>query len=90
MNKVLVILTIDLENLPSNFQEILQQERAVVAQWKQEGFLEQLYLRPTKNGAILIFKDKTEEEAHQLMTTLPFYALRKSMEVFPMISEGIQ
>ena len=31
MNKVLVILTIDLENLPSNFQEILQQERAVVA-----------------------------------------------------------
>ena len=40
MNKILVILTIDLENLPSNFQEILQQERAVVAQWKQEGFLE--------------------------------------------------
>ena len=88
MNKVLVILTIDLENLPNNFQDILQQERAVVAQWKQEGFLEQLYLRPTKNGAILIFKDKTEEEAHQLMTTLPFYALRKSMEVFPIISEG--
>ena len=88
MIKILVILTIDLENLPSNFQEILQQERAVVAQWKQEGFLEQLYLRPTKNGAILIFKDKTEEEVHHLMTTLPFYALRKSMEVFPMISES--
>ncbi len=88
MNKVLVILTIDLENLPSNFQEILQQERAVVAQWKQEGFLEQLYLRPTKNGAILIFKDKTEEDVQQLMSTLPFYVLRKSMEVFPMIAEG--
>lgn len=88
MNKVLVILTIDLENLPSNFQEILQQERAVVAQWKQQDFLEQLYLRPSRNGAILIFKDKTEEEVQQLMSTLPFYALRKTMEVFPMISES--
>ncbi len=88
MNKVLVILTIDLENLPSNFQEILQQERAVVAQWKQEGFLEQLYLRLTKDGAILIFQNKTEEEVQQLMSTLPFYALRKSMELFPMILEG--
>ena len=88
MNKTLVILTIDLDNLPDNFQEILQHERAVVAQWKQEGFLEQLYLRPTKNGAILIFKDKTEEEVHHLMTTLPFYPLRKSMEVLGMIGDG--
>lgn len=88
MMKILAILTIDLENLPSNFQEILQQERAVVAQWKQEGFLEQLYLRPSKNGAILIFQNKTEDQVHHHMTTLPFYALRKSMEVFPMIVEG--
>ncbi len=90
MNRVLVILTIDLENLPRNFTEVMQQERAVVAQWKQEGFLEQLYLRLTKDGAILIFQNKTEEEVQQLMSTLPFYALRKSMEVFPMISESIQ
>jgi muconolactone D-isomerase len=87
MNRVLVILTIDLENLPSNFPEILQQERAVVAQWKQAGFLEQLYLRPTKNGAVLLFKDKTEEEVNQLMTTLPFYPLRKSIETLPLIKD---
>ena len=48
MNRVLVILTIDTENLPANFPEILQQERIVVAQWKKEGFLEQLFLRPAK------------------------------------------
>ena len=87
MNRVLVILTIDLENLPSNFPEILQQERAVVAQWKQAGFLEQLYLRPTKNGAVLLFKDKTEEEVNQLMTTLPLYPLRKSIETLPLIKD---
>lgn len=87
MNRVLVILTIDLENLPTNFPEILKQEREVVAQWKKEDFLEQLYLRPTKNGAVLIFKNKTEEEVNQLMTTLPFYALRKSIEVLPLIKD---
>lgn len=88
MNRVLVILTIDLENLPANFQEILQHERVVVAHWKKEGFLEQLFLRPTKNGAVLIFKDKTEDEVNQLMTTLPFYPLRKSLEVLPLIKDA--
>ena len=87
MNRVLVILTIDLENLPANFQEILQHERVVVAQWKKEGFLEQLYLRPTKNGAVLIFKDIDEEKANQLMQTLPFYPLRKSIEILPLIKD---
>jgi hypothetical protein len=60
MNRILVILTIDTQNLPANFPEILKQEREVVAQWKQAGFLEQLFLRPTKNGSVLIFKDIDE------------------------------
>jgi len=88
MNRILVILTIDLENLPANFPQILQHEREVVAQWKKEGFLEQLFLRPTKNGAVMIFKDKTEEEVNHLMTTLPFYPLRKSIEVLPLIKDA--
>ena len=87
MNRILVILTLDMENLPGNFQQILQHEREVVAQWKKEGILEQLYLRPAKNGAVLIFKDIDEEKAIQLMTTLPFYPLRKSMEIFPLIKD---
>jgi hypothetical protein len=32
MNRILVILTIDTDNLPSNFPEILKHEREVVAQ----------------------------------------------------------
>lgn len=87
MNRVLVILTIDTDHLPSNFQEILQKEREVVAQWKKEGFLEQLFLRPTKNGAVLIFKDITEERANELMKTLPFYQLKKSIEMLPLIKD---
>lgn len=87
MNRVLVILTIDTENLPQNFPEIIQQERVVVAQWKEAGFLEQLYLRPTKNGAALLFKDIDQEKVSQLMTTLPLYPLKKSMDIYPLIKD---
>ena len=89
MNRILVILPIDLENLPANFPQILQHEREVVSQWKTDGFLEQLFLRPTKNGAVLIFKDKTEDEVNHLMTTIPFYPLRKSIEVLTLIKDPI-
>ena len=57
MNRIQAILTIDTDNLPSNFQEIIKHEQEVIAKWKEEGFLESLFLRQTKNGAVLIFKD---------------------------------
>ncbi len=87
MNRVLVILTIDTENLPQNFQEIIQQERKVVGEWKAAGFLDQLFLRQTKNGAVLIFKDIDTDKVEQLMTTLPLYQLKKSIEIFPLIKD---
>jgi hypothetical protein len=55
MNRMQVILTLDIENLPSNFSEILKQEQEVVAGWKSQGFLEHLFLRQAKNGAVLVF-----------------------------------
>lgn len=88
MNRILVILTIDIDNLPSNFPEILKHEREVVARWKQEGILDQLFLRPTKNGAVLILKNVDEAKAHQLLETLPFYAIKKSIEVLPLIKDA--
>ena len=88
MNRILVIFTIDIENLPSNFPEIRKHERDVVAKWKQEGFLEQLFLRPTKNGAVLIFKDVDEVQVNHLMTTLPFYQFTKSIEILPLIKDS--
>jgi len=62
MNRVQVILTLDMENLPSNFPELLKLEQEVVADWKLKGFLEHLFLRQAKNGAVLIFKDVEEEQ----------------------------
>ena len=54
MNRVQAILTLDMENLPSNFSDILKEEQEVVAKWKEQGILEHLFLRQTKNGAVLI------------------------------------
>jgi hypothetical protein len=88
MNRILVILTIDTENLPSNFQEIIAHEREVVAQWKKEGILEQLFLRQTRNGAVFIFNGIDEQTVQELLPTLPLYKLKKSIEVLPLIKDS--
>jgi muconolactone D-isomerase len=87
MNRIQVILTLDMENLPSNFPVVLKQEQEVVAKWKEQGILEHLFLRQAKNGAVLIFKDVEEEQVKELMKTLPFYTLKKSVEYFNLIQQ---
>ena len=87
MNRVQVILTLDMENLPSNFPELLKQEQAVVADWKLQGILEHLFLRESKNGAVLIFKDIEEEQVKALMETLPFFKIKKTVDYFNLIQQ---
>ena len=87
MNRIQAILTIDIDNLPDNFQDIIKHEQEVVAQWKEQGILESLYLRQTRNGAVLIFKDIDKAKVEELMTTLPLYPLRKSIEYFELIKQ---
>lgn len=70
-----------MENLPSNFPELLKQEQEVVAEWKQGGFLEHLFLREAKNGAVLIFKDKEEAQVKALMETLPFLKSKRVLNI---------
>jgi hypothetical protein len=86
-NRIQAILTLDMENIPSNFQEIIKHEQEVVAKWKEEGVLESLFLRKERNGAILIFKGIDEEKAKELMTTLPLYKLKKSVEYLNLIKQ---
>lgn len=87
MNRIQVILTLEMENLPENFQEKLKQEQEVVAKWKEQGFLEHLFLRQSKNGAVLVFKELDEEKVTALMETLPFYQLKKSVEYYNLIQQ---
>ncbi|MEY3198324.1 MAG: hypothetical protein RJA13_282 [Bacteroidota bacterium] len=87
MNRIEVILTLDMENLPDNFQEILKQEQEIVAKWKADGYLEHLYLREGRNGAVLIFKDVDDAQVKELIQQLPFYALSKSIEYLNLIMQ---
>jgi len=79
MNRILAILTLDMERIPNNFPEIIEHEKEVVAKWKAEGILENLFLRQG-NGAILIFKGLNESEVISYMQTLPLYQLQKNIE----------
>ncbi len=87
MNRIQVIFTIDTENLPSNFADIIKEEQEVVAKWKEQGFLDHLFLREKRNGAVLIFKDVTEEKVKELMSTLPLYKLKISVEYLHLIKQ---
>ena len=87
MNRIQAILTIDTENLPANFQEILEHEKAVVADWKAEGILEHLFLRQDRNGAVLIFKDLDEDAVKERMEQLPLMKIKKSVEYFNLIQQ---
>lgn len=87
MNRIQAILTLDMENLPENFQEILKHEQEVVAKWKAEGILEHLFLRQARNGAVLIFKDLEEDQVKAKMEELPFYKLKKRVEYLNLIQQ---
>ena len=87
MNKILAILTLDMENIPTNFQEILIHEKQVVDEWKLAGILDNLFLRKEKNGAVLIFNNINETEAIELMQKLPLFAFKKSIEYFSLMKQ---
>ncbi|MFY8165998.1 MAG: hypothetical protein ACOVJ8_05360 [Sediminibacterium sp.] len=87
MNTIQVILTLDMKNLPANFQEILQQEQAMVASWREKGIIEHLYLREARNGAVLMFKDLSDAEVKVMIEELPFFPLSKSIEYFNLIKQ---
>ena len=58
-----------------------------MARWKEEGILEHLFLRPTRNGAVLIFREADEEKVKKLMESLPLYKLKKSVEYLSLIKQ---
>ena len=87
MNRIQAILTIETDNLPNNFQEIVKHEQEIIAKWKTEGILDHFFLRQTKNGAVIIFKGIDEEKVKELMKTLPLYKLKKSVEYFNLMQQ---
>ena len=86
-NNILAIFTIATDNLPNNFQEIIKHEQEVISAWKADGLIEHLFLRPTRNGAVIVFKDVDEAQAKELMESLPLYQFVQSVEYFPLMKQ---
>lgn len=84
---ILVIFTINTDNLPENFQEIIKHEQEVLSAWKQEGIVEHLFLRPTRNGAVIIFTGIEEAKARTYIESLPLFPFVQSVEYFPLIKQ---
>ncbi len=86
-NRILVIFTIDISNLPVNFQEIVKHEQQLIAKWKEDGILAHFFLRQTKDGAVLIFKGITNEKCLELMESLPLMQFKISVEYFNLMQQ---
>jgi muconolactone D-isomerase len=83
----MAIFTIHTDNLPAHFQEIIQHEQAVVEAWKSDGLLEHLFLRPSLNGAVLVFRNLSQKEAQAKMEQLPLFPYMKSVEYVELIKQ---
>jgi muconolactone D-isomerase len=73
--------------MPDYIQEIMNHERQVEEQWKQQVILEHLYLRPSKNGAVMMFTNTSEEVVKQLIESSPLYQFIQSIEYYPLLQQ---
>ena len=80
-------MTIDPDKSVENFQEAVKHERELVDKWKDEGILENLFLRQFKNGAVLIFKNTSEDKVKELVSTLPLFPYMKTVEFLGLIKQ---
>lgn len=78
MERVIVNITVDLNSIP-NLQELLPKEQAIVAEWKNAGIQEHLFLNGDK-GAILVFKNINIEKAKELIPLLPLAQYAEKVE----------
>lgn len=87
MNRIQVILAIDMANIPGNFQEIVKHEQEVLFNWKQDEILEHLFLTQSKDAAVLILKGVDELKAKSMIETLPLFQYKKSVQYFSLIQQ---
>jgi hypothetical protein len=82
------ILTIKDDVTAEDLAEVLKQEREVIAQWTKDGLLHDFYLRQTKNGAVIMFKELDEAKSRELIETLPLFPYLKPVEYLGLLKQG--
>lgn len=80
MKRITVIITMHFDNSKGNFEELRKQEMAHIMQWKEDGILENFYIKSEKDGAMLIFKDKEMQEVVTNIEHLPLFPFMEKVE----------
>jgi hypothetical protein len=73
--KRISVLTKKMTNNHTNvdFESLRQKEMPFILKWREEGILENFYIRADTNGAILIFKDLDLAQVILRVESLPFF-----------------
>lgn len=81
MKRITVITTKYASNFPDvDFEAMKQKEIPMVMKWKEEGIIENFFVRADTNGAMLIFKDVEMEQVVKNIESLPFFPYLEKVE----------
>ena len=87
MNIIAAIITIKSEVKIEDIAEIINHEREVLKEWTSLGYIHDLYLRQTRNGAVIMFKEIDEKKAREMVATLPLFPYLLSVEYLPLLKQ---
>ena len=88
MNIIAAIITIKPEVKIEDIADIINHEREVLKEWTSLGYIHDLYLRQTRNGAVIMFKEMDEQKAREMVATLPLFPYLLSVEYLPLLKQG--
>ncbi len=81
MKRIAVITTKIAANHPDvDFEAMKQKEIPMVMKWKQEGIVENFFVRTDTNGAMLIFQSLEMEQVVRNIESLPFFPYLEKVE----------
>lgn len=81
MKKIVVITTKITANHPDvDFEALKQKEIPVVMKWKEEGIVENFFIRTDTNGAMLVFQGVEMEQVVKHIEGLPFFPYLEKVE----------
>jgi muconolactone D-isomerase len=87
MNIIAAIITIKPEVKIEDIADIINHEREVLKEWTSLGYIHDLYLRQTRNGAVIMFKEMDEQKAREMVATLPLFPYLLSVEYLPLLKQ---
>ena len=87
MNIIAAIITIKSEVKIEDIAEIINHEREVLKEWTSLGYIHDLYLRQTRNGAVIMFKEIDEQKAREMVSTLPLFPYLLSVQYLPLLKQ---